>query len=695
MRAFQTERWRAMSTIREILMHIQTSEAFDLLEPYREASVWKDLSRENRLLLARLLVLQGARQLAQGQQQVLDSFEMANQIAAHAPEILYQQAEVLSNYRDNIRCLILAAQSLAHALQQYPQLFEGWYLQAKVLTDIGRFENSPARFLEAHQAYERAASLWRPEETIEWGNLCWAWGNCLASLSHVSGEPSDMHQAIVKYRLAYEAGCRVVDFLNDFGQGYVNLALLLENPAYFTEALNLFNQAVREEPTAFDGWYHQACCLQNFMKLVGHVKLLEQADHSFGKAAEIDPSHSRLWLKWGELDTTLGRLKRDKQKLESSLVKLSKAHELEPDHPNILSSWSEAEMILGVQEERLDLLQGARAKILRSLDIESNDPDSWYLYGACLNELGGYFGEAGYHEEAIEKFRYGLSLDKRHPLLFYGMALSHFALGELREDLTCFEQAVRCFGRVVECGGAGFPQFWNDWGVALMKLAEITEQPHFVEMAIEKFEIGLKQPIQDEEGDEVDLEWVYNYGAACDLMGDLKDEPTYFEKAVQIFTHVLQIDPDYQQVRYHLALTLSHLADALCDVECYFRSIGLFQSLLEEDPEDEVVHLDIGMSLTNLALLVRDPHYPERFHTLCGQAEHHFMQAAALGSLQAYYQLAGIYSIMGHYDQAMHYLERAQFYDALPEVADLLHDEWLENIRQLPVFQEFINRPFA
>jgi tetratricopeptide (TPR) repeat protein len=685
-------RWQIMTPIRKTLIDIQDSQSFERLEPFKQASVWKSFAQEERVLLARLLVLQGAQQLAKGDHQVLESFEIASQISSNASEILYQQGSILSTYRDNIRCLTLACQTLAHALQQDPTICKGWYLRAQVLSDIGLFEGDASYFVEAHQNFERAHVLLDVSlETIAREEFYWKWGFCLASLGKVSGEPLDFLHSIEKYRLAYELGCQQAHFFNDFGHSFADLASLLEKPEYFTEALKLFNQAVRQDSNAFEGWYNQACCMQSLVECGHHEKLLEQAERSFVKAAEINPQSSQLWLKWGQLETTIGKVKHDQQKLEDSLAKFAKAHELEPGHPQILSSWAETELFLGAQDERLDLLQSARAKILNSLEVQPEDSDVWYLYGSCLNELGRYFNDEDYYNQAIEKFQYGLSLTRHHPLLWYGLALAHFALGELTDQQALFEKAVRYCSRVIECGGGGFAQFWNDWGVALMKLAETTQQSTHVEMAIEKFERALKQPIQNIESEDVDLEWVYNYGSAFDLLGDLTDEPGHFEKAVHILTQVLQLDPHYNQARYNLALALSHLGEAMFDVELYHKAIEHFQYLLDLDPEDEMIHLDFGMCLTNLALLVHDVHHPERSQALYRQAESHLMQAVALGNAQSYYQLAGLYSITGHYDHAMHYLERAQFFGTLPGIEDLLHDEWLEDLREIPAFRQFIN----
>lgn len=682
-----------MTLIRNTLVDILENQAFDRLEPFKQSSVWKKFTHDEKALLARLLVMQGAHQLAEGNHQVLENFDIASQISSNASEILYQQGIILSSYRENIRCLTLASQAFTRVLQQDPLLFKAWVSQAQVLIDIGLFEGEASYFIEAHQHFEKAFSLInQADESFRRDEFFWKWGICLASLGKVCGEPLDFFQSIEKFRQAQEFGCQEAKFFNDFGLSLIELGSLLEKPEYYAEAVLLFNQAIRQDPQGFDGWYHQACCLQRLAEYKMDETILLQANESFVKAVEINSLYGELWLKWGQLEATGAKLKRDVQKLEASLLKFAKAHQLEPGHSQVLKSWAENELFLGVQEERLDFIHSARLKVLNSLEIEPEDPHSWYLYGSCFSEIGRYFSDENSYHQAIEKFQYGLSLTRQNPLLWYGMALAHFALGELTEEQALFEKTVKYCARVIEYGGEGSPQFWNDWGVTLLKLAEMTQQVSYVEMAIEKFERALNRPSAgniDEE--DVDLEWVYNYGCAFDLLGDFKDEPHYFEKAVQILSQILQLDSHYHLARYNLALALSHLGEAMYDVEHYHKAIEHFQYLLDQDPEDEMIHLDFGMSLTNLGLLVHDIHHPARSQTLYRQAENHFMQAVALGNSQAYYQLAGLYSITENFDQAMHYIERAQFCGILPGIEDLLHDEWLERLRQTPSFRQFIN----
>jgi tetratricopeptide (TPR) repeat protein len=482
------------------------------------------------------------------------------------------------------------------------------------------------------------------------------------------------------------------DFYVDYGHALADLASLLEQSTYFEEALNCFNQVILKNPSNFSGWYHKACCFLRLSETSLDISLLQQADESFAKAAKIDSKNGLLWMKWAQMEMIFGKATRNLKKVEDSLDKFKKADEIDPNHPHVLSSWAETELFLGAQHEKLEWIQSAKAKITKSLEINPESPDGWYLYGSCLNELGRYFGEEEYYRQAIEKFQYGLSLTRQNPLLWYGLALAHFAIGELTEEQHFFEKAIHYCSRVIECGGGIFAQFWNDWGVALMKLAEVTGERQLVEQAIEKFERALKQPLVDLDMSDLDLEWVYNYGCAFDLLGDLTEEAQYFEKSIQILQQILELDPDYVQARYNLAMAYSHLGEAMCDIEPYYKAIEHFQMMLEQDPEDEIIHVDFGVSLINLAILVHDIHHVEQSHVFYRRAENHLMQAIALGHTHAYYPIAGLYSLTDHLQHAMHYLEKAHSSRSLPPLEDLLHDEWLEAIRQTPAFKQFINQ---
>lgn len=681
-----------MTLIYKTLLDILESHSFERLEPFKQKSVWNQFAQEERILFARLLVLQGSQQLSVGHQEAFKSFEFAAQISCNSPEILYQQGSILSSFEENIRCLHLASEAFASALKQNPSYSKAWIQRAEVLTQIGIFEGETAYFVEAHENFGKALPLIHASDENLLLSFYWKWGKSLVSLGKISGEPSDYHQAIEKFKLSYSLGCQSAPFLNDFALAFVELSHLLDKASYLNEGLKLFYLVVEQDPSFAEGWFNLACCQQSLIELNFQEKdLLDKAEESFIRAAELNPHCGQLWFKWAKLEAAIGKLKHDPAMFEDSFFKFSTANELESGNPQILSGWAESELFLGVQEGRCDLIHSACSKIITSIEIQPEDPDSWYIYASCLYELGEYFNDISYYEQAIEKFHHGLSLSRQHPLLWYGLALSQTALGDFPLHKEMYEKSDRSFSRALECMEIGFPQFYNDWGVALIKIAEETLKPSYVEMAIEKFELALKQPVQNLSEEDVDLEWVYNYGCAYDLLGELKEESCHYERSIQILNQILQLDPEYLQARFNLALAFAHLAEDVLDVELYQKAIEHFEYLLQNDAEDEMVHLNYGVTLTNLGLLVHDFHHPDRSQTIYRQAEGHLMQAAALGNMQSYYQLAGLYSLTGHFENAMHYLGRAQFFNVLPDLDDLLHDEWLEGVRHIPAFRQFIN----
>lgn len=224
-----------------------------------------------------------------------------------------------------------------------------------------------------------------------------------------------------------------------------------------------------------------------------------------------------------------------------------------------------------------------------------------------------------------------------------------------------------------------------------MKLAEMTNDPKYVESAIEKFERAINQNAEDPINQECDLEWLYNYGCALDFLGDFTEETCDYERAVQVLSKVLEVDPSYTFARYNLALSLSHLGEHADDVESFQKSLHHFEILLSNDHEDETAWNDWGLTLINYGQLIYDPTHPEQAQNLYEQAEGKLMHAIALGCTQAYYNLACVHALMGHTSVAMHFIERAEVAGVLPGIEAMLHDEWLKNIRDTQEFRHYIS----
>ena len=65
-------------------------------------------------------------------------------------------------------------------------------------------------------------------------------------------------------------------------------------------------------------------------------------------------------------------------------------------------------------------------------------------------------------------------------------------------------------------------------------------------------------------------------------------------------------------------------------------------------------------------------------------------QALALGSLDAFYNLACLHCLTGNLSEAIHYLQLAYQKEALPSIEQLMYDDCLEPLRLSEQFQDFI-----
>ena len=653
---------------------------------------WASLIDEEKELLALLFIEKGEQQLGVKDSTFIDSFETATSIAPHCLEVHFLQGKACASQVQHIQCLTLASQAFSRAVACQPDAFVAWLAWGDVLLHIGAFYQEISYFNEADVKFKTAEAIAKDQSSLhpEVGALFWRWGLCWSLQGRFSGEPKDLCTAVDKYKQAELLQCQEPDFWYDYGSALFELGMLVQRPEILIEATELYQKALSLTPTNFNFWVKLACCYQVLLDATFEEKYFQLANDSFEKAAQLDTNAASMWLKWGQLYSQTGKAFRNLPIIESSLEKFARANACDPDNPIVLSRWGEAELLVGTNTDQIELIRAAEAKIVKSLELLPDNADIWFVYGACLNSLGNYFHDEDYYNQAIEKFQYGLSINGRHPILWYGLAMAHYALGELWGDILLLEKSLRDFAKVLETGGGAHPQYWNDWGVTHMKMAEITNSKAHVEAAIDKFERAVRHPSLNGDQANADPGWVYNYGCAYDFLGEFTNDESCYEKAIYLLSHVVQVDADYANARYNLALAISHLADETSDVHLYEKAIEHFLILIAKDNEDEMANYDLGVTYIDLAILMQDKHHPEKNQGLLQQAEIRLLQAAGLGNTQAYYSLACLYSILNNHSAAMHYIERAQQHGALPPVEEMLRDEWLETLRQTPAFRQFI-----
>ena len=680
------------SKIEKKLQEILEQRDFTHLHPFLEDQSWINMSASERNLLALLVVEHGEQLLFQGDNEAIAKFDLALKIAPKSTLVFHRLGLAYFSQLHNIRCLVAACHSFEAAVGLDPAFCHGWMLWGRVLMQISILHSEPAYLEEALQKFVKASECIDRLQNINIGHLYWHWGACWMLLGKHSSEALEINHALEKYRQAAECGLQQAEFWIDYGNAISDMSILVGRSELMLEAIEFYRAAIKISPGYYEGWHHLALACQKIFEMTKEEAYYSFSTECYSRAAEINSQDAALWLNWGSLVLELGKIRRDTEQYQKAYEKFERASLCEENHHLILLRMGEAQMLWGAQEERFDLLKEAEAKIIRSLEICSDEPIAWIIYGTCLSELGDYFEDGLYHLQALEKFNYGITLNESHPLLWYGLALTTFALGELNDDLDMIEKSISYYAKVQELGGC-FPQFWNDWGIALMQLAEATSEESYVESAIEKFVKALGrqkgEPIKCMNLQEVD--WLYNCACAHDFLGRLTGDVLGHEKAIQLLIQALEYNPSFADARYNLALAYTHLAEETDDLDNYHKALEQYQILVQVETEDDVLWHDYALALMDLADLQQDPLYPERSYKIYQQAEDKLHHAITLGHPEAAYTLACLYSMLGKHSTSMHFIERCESSRTLPCVDDLMHEDWLHGVRQTTAFKSFIS----
>ncbi len=451
---------------------------------------------------------------------------------------------------------------------------------SKVLLGKGVLVEDESYFIRANHVCKQLTHDVLNEEKSVQARFFWDWGKILFHLGKNSGEAVEFYHARENFRIAKSLGLEDPEFFKDDGDVHFELGQLLGNGHLHFEAIECYQNSLQRSHDSAEAWYALGLCYTLILDEKFDPDFFAMAEVSFANAAKIDPNHLMLWFKWGQLELEHAKQHDNVEVLQSAIEKFAKANSLETNNAHILYFWGEALMMAGTLTDQVGLLKAAKDNFAASVALQSENDLVWHLYGCCLNELGRYFNHESWYHEAISKFLQGLAINKNSVLLWHGLAYSHFALGELKGDVSLIEKACNFCAKAMDNGAVSQPQCWNDWGVALMKIGEITHDKLYAVAAIEKFESAIRLQRSWSTDQECDTELLYNYGCALDFLGDFSDDPIYYEKAIVALQKVLQCEPDHPHVRYNLALTLSHLGELIADVECLEKAVELFEEVI-------------------------------------------------------------------------------------------------------------------
>ncbi len=579
--------------------------------------------------------------------------------------------------------------------------FDTFFREAQELTSLGASSSDTDCFRKADELFSKAEAICpvgnNPLENTAIVNLYWQWGLSWSGLHQVSGEALDLQCALKKFQKVLPFDCREATFWRDYGDATLQLGRLINDQAFFFQAVNSYEKSCKFDPTNAQGWYHLAAVSRELYALSALQEHLNRAIASFEKLEAINRDSkfqdTEVWVEWSRLLIEAGRQTHDWKFLEEALEKLiiAEGHRAADGSfdDSLAACRAEALLLLGSSTEQLDLIKQAEALALEVLKMDPENPEYWCLYSNCLNELGYYFDELDYYQRAIDRFEYAISLDSSSHWAWYGLSLSYFLIGDAEGSIEWISKAEFACHQAVILQGTFYPQFWNRWGECLLKKGELTYESASLELAVEKFEqsIAMRGGLQGCG----EVEWLYNLGCALDFLGDFHDSEETYIRAVEVLKVAVELDPTFFEGRHALAVSMTHLGELSADIDCFHKAIALFETLAGEQEENEQLWNDWGFTLLHLSQLLVDPSQPNLGQDFIRQAEQKLLRGASLGSTEVYYTLVCLYSLTGHCNAAMHFLRKAEVSDALPPLDEMMIDPWLDTLRTTILFRRFFD----
>lgn len=658
------------------------------LNPPQESNEWELLDLNQKKDLASEYLAKGELSLLQGNLNALSLFASASSLDPENPVVWYRQGLSFFEYgseEGREKALLLASKYFKIATQYNPSYFDAWVAWGNTLLQLGRFHLEHHFLIEAKEKYQKALDLSSGQSTDILAELYWDYGIAWMEISTHSGEALDLRLAIEAFQTSLEHQKRPSpEFYNDMGSAYLDLGLLINDTRLYYQAIEHFQKALTDQEEYFDGWFSLAECYSQLYINTMDEKFVQKASDSFARAAKLSPKDPEVWLSWAQILGESGRLNDDPKQLRLSIEKCARASTLDNQNPAITAQWVESLSLLGAITGRLDMIIEAENKILKATDLYPDDPDLWHAYGISCMAFGRYYEDAEYYEIAIEKLQVGLSIDRTSGELWHMLGLVHKHYADLTQHEDLLERANRFFARAIDLKPS-CPSILFDAASSFLRLSEMTDDAASLEKAIEIFEPLLQN---HKEAVLHHPEWLYEYATALEWLGDFTSEESYYTRAIELFTHVLLIDPDFGEVHSHIALCYVELGNLSDEPEFYRRAIHFFRISLRNDEENDQTWLDCGIALIHLAHHTIDV---DLMNHLYWDAEQKIHRAGQLGNSNAYYHLACLYSILGRVEEAFEFIQKALSARALPTIDEMLDDEWLENLCSTELFQRFLN----
>lgn len=646
-------------------------------------------NQESDTISVEKLMHEGELALLHGEPHGLDFFEKASALCPNDHKLFLRQALAIFEFgseEGKEQYLLVACKKFKAASLLNPDHFDIWQGWASCLLTLGNATEEFHYFQSAHDKYIKALDLSEGQAPDVIAELYWEFALVLMQIAHKSGEGSDYQNTIEAFEKAAQfQGDLPSGFWSQYAEANLALAEKINDVSLLIKAISYYKHAITLNENSFDEWIALGNTLILLYEKSHEEDHFSQANDCFAAATKLTSQDVNLWLSWAKLLWSSGYKTQNVKKLRASIEKCHRAYILDHNSAESLAIWAQSLAILGLLQEKLSLIQEAENKVLEAYEVEFT-PSIFYAHGIVLKAFGHYYTDADYFYQAVEKFQEGLSFEKEVAIkdrLWFEMGISYTQTALILNDADSFKMASRFYSKAIS-HSPFHSYYYYHYAFNIFKLGELISNQDILEQSLHYFERALQL---QKNAHYIHPNWLFDFACALDAVGDYYDDESYYIRALELFSHVLMIDPAYPQLHHRIGLAFSHLGELTGDQDHFLKALHHLRIAHQHDEESDTVLMDWGIVLINLGqnssnLTETEKHYLE--------AEIKLSASAKLGQTHAYYHLACLHSLKGDYEKSIFYMEKAYFHEALPSLEELKEDEWLERLRMTSYFKELV-----
>ncbi len=191
--------------------------------------------------------------------------------------------------------------------------------------------------------------------------------------------------------------------------------LMLCDQEKYAEALEKFDQCLKQDPKNFQAWWQQGECL-------GKLRRYEEAITSYDHVIKIKPDSYHVWSQRGNTLDDLGRG-------GEAITSYDRAIEIKPDR---YEAWYNRGLVLG----KMWKYEEAITSYDRVIEIKPNDHEAWYYRGLNLAHLSRY-------KEAIASYDRAIEIKPDGDKAWYDRGYDLCNLGQYEEAITSYDHVIK------------------------------------------------------------------------------------------------------------------------------------------------------------------------------------------------------------------------------------------------------------